>query len=59
MNPPADWASYKLAQLLDVQTTGGSSSIRFTGEFGMRTTGAAVKEMLIKAAAAQWDVAGR
>jgi len=56
MNPPADWASYKLAQLLDVQTTGGSSSIRFTGEFGMRTTGAAVKEMLIKAAAAQWDV---
>jgi isoquinoline 1-oxidoreductase beta subunit len=56
LNPPADWASYKLAQLLDVQTTGGSSSIRFTGEFGMRTTGAAVKEMLIKAAADKWDV---
>ncbi|MDA8524327.1 molybdopterin-dependent oxidoreductase [Alphaproteobacteria bacterium] len=57
LNPPADWASYKLAQLLDVQTTGGSSSIRFTGEFGMRTAGAAVKEMLIKAAAEKWGVA--
>ena len=57
LNGPSDWGSYKLAQLLDVQTTGGSSSIRFTGEFGMRVTGAAVKEMLIKAAAEKWGVA--
>jgi isoquinoline 1-oxidoreductase beta subunit len=56
LNPSADWGAYKLAQLLDVQTTGGSSSIRFTGEFGMRVTGAAVKEMLIKAAAEKWNV---
>lgn len=56
LNGPSDWGSYKLAQLLDVQTTGGSSSIRFTGEFGMRVTGAAVKEMLLQAAADSWDV---
>ena len=56
LDSPADWGTYKLAQLLDVQTTGGSSSVRFTGEFGMRVTGAAVKEMLLQAAAETWDV---
>jgi isoquinoline 1-oxidoreductase beta subunit len=42
-----------VAELLDVQTTGGSSAVRFTGVYGMRVTGAAVREMLVKAAAAR------
>ena len=40
-----------LAEYLDVQTTGGSSAVRFTGVYGMRVAGAAVREMLVKAAA--------
>ena len=35
------------------QITGGSSAVRGTGVFGMRVAGAAVREMLIKAAAAR------
>jgi isoquinoline 1-oxidoreductase beta subunit len=38
------------------QITGGSSAIRATGVFGMRVTAAAAREMLVKAAAARWDV---
>ena len=44
-----------LAEYLDVQTTGGSSAVRFTGVYGMRVAGAAVREMLVKAAAAQMN----
>jgi isoquinoline 1-oxidoreductase subunit beta len=42
-----------IAAYMDVQTTGGSSAVRFTGVYGMRVAGAAVREMLIKAAAAR------
>lgn len=42
-----------LAEYMDVQTTGGSSAVRFTGIYGMRVAGAAVREMLVKAAAAR------
>jgi isoquinoline 1-oxidoreductase beta subunit len=38
------------------QITGGSAAVRFTGVNAMRTAGAAAREMLIKAAAARWDV---
>ena len=38
------------------QITGGSSAIRATGVYGMRIAGAAAREMLIKAAAARWNV---
>jgi len=38
------------------QITGGSSAVRATGVFGMRVTAAAAREMLIKAAAARWNV---
>lgn len=48
--------SMKLAEIMNLQITGGSSSVRFTGEQGMRLAGAAAREMLIQAAAAQWDV---
>ena len=44
------------AQALDMQITGGSLSIRTTGEYGMRVAGAATKQILKEAAAAAWDV---
>ncbi len=45
-----------LAEYADVQVTGGSSAVRMTGVYGMRVAGAAVREMLIKAAAARMNV---
>lgn len=56
LNQPANWSAYQLAKMMDLQTTGGSSSIRATGEYGMRVAGAAVKEMLIECAAEKWGV---
>lgn len=53
----ADFATMKVAEVMNLQITGGSSSVRFTGEAGMRSAGAAAREMLINAAAARWDVA--
>ncbi|HDZ10163.1 xanthine dehydrogenase family protein molybdopterin-binding subunit [Pseudohongiella sp.] len=52
-----NFATLKAAEIMNMQITGGSSSVRFTGEMGMRAAGAAAREMLINAAAAQWDVA--
>lgn len=40
-----------MARSMPVQITGGSSAIRFTGEVGMRKTGAAVRAALIAEAA--------
>jgi isoquinoline 1-oxidoreductase subunit beta len=40
-----------IAEHMDLQTTGGSSAVRFTGFYGMRIAGAAVREMLVQAAA--------
>lgn len=48
--------SYKIADWMNLQVTGGSGSIRFTGEYGMRVAGASAKQMLIEAAAAKWSV---
>ena len=45
-----------IADYMDLQVTGGSSAVRFTGVYGMRVTGAAVREMLVQAAAARWKV---
>ncbi|MEX0739440.1 MAG: molybdopterin cofactor-binding domain-containing protein [Pseudohongiella sp.] len=52
-----DFATLKAAEIMNMQITGGSSSVRFTGEMGMRAAGAAAREMLVNAAAAQWNVA--
>jgi isoquinoline 1-oxidoreductase beta subunit len=41
---------------MDLQVTGGSSAVRATGVYGMRVAGAAAREMLVKAAAARWNV---
>ncbi|MGA3211868.1 MAG: molybdopterin cofactor-binding domain-containing protein, partial [Terriglobales bacterium] len=42
-----------IAEFADVQTTGGSASVRLTGVYGLRIAGAAAREMLVKAAAAR------
>ena len=46
-----------VAGFMDLQVTGGSSAVRATGVYGMRIAGAAAREMLLKAAAARWNVA--
>lgn len=50
-------SAMKIAQISNLQTTGGSASIRFTGQLGMRVAGAAAREMLIQCAAERWGVA--
>ncbi len=45
-----------LAKKMDMQITGGSTSVRFTGTGAMQTAGAATRELLMRAAAKDWDV---
>ena len=54
--PSIDGMMMKLSDALHMQITGGSMSIRVTGQYGMRIAGAAAREMLIKAAAKEWNV---
>lgn len=49
-------SAFAVAELMNLQTTGGSSSVRYTGEYAMRTAGAAAREMLIGSAANRWNV---
>ena len=51
-----DYGAYKIAEWFGFQVTGGSTAVRGTGEYGMRVAGAAAKEMLVTAAAKQWNV---
>jgi isoquinoline 1-oxidoreductase beta subunit len=44
------------ARLYNLQITGGSTAVRFTGQVGMRIVGAAARSMLIRAAARHWGV---
>lgn len=46
----------RISQLADVMITGGSSSVRTTGQRTMRIAGAAARQMLIAAAAREWGV---
>lgn len=46
----------KIGQLADGLITGGSSSIRTTGQHTMRIAGAAARQMLVGAAAKEWGV---
>jgi len=46
----------QVARFADAMITGGSSSIRTTGQYGMRIAGAAARKMLIGAAAEEWGV---
>lgn len=45
-----------IAKKMDLQITGGSTSVRFTGTGAMQTAGAATRELLLQAAAKAWDV---
>ena len=51
-----DGMFFQLSKLFDLQITGGSTSVRLTGNHGARVAGAAAKEMLLDAAAEEWDV---
>jgi isoquinoline 1-oxidoreductase beta subunit len=51
-----DYGTYRLARWIGSQATGGSMSVRGTGQHGMRIAGAAAREMLLGAAAAQFGV---
>jgi len=50
------YAAFKIGDVAGLQITGGSSSTYTTGQYGMRIAGAAAREMLIAAAALQWQV---
>ena len=56
MYPMLDFAFLQVSSNLVGQLTGGSTAIRLTGHHGMRRAGAAAREMLMRAAAAEWDV---
>ena len=51
-----DGAFLKLSQAMNLQITGGSTSVRTSGMHAMRVAGAAAREMLAEAAAAAWQV---
>lgn len=55
LSRPARWMAGFAAAKMDIQITGGSSSIR-AGWISMRLAGATAREMLIEAAARRWDV---
>ncbi|XOV84870.1 MAG: molybdopterin cofactor-binding domain-containing protein [bacterium] len=54
--PTVDGLFLQAVKAMHIQITGGSASVRATGVYGMRVAGAAAREMLIKAAADQWQV---
>ncbi len=56
MSGVAEFGARKVAESMNLQITGGSTAVRFTGVRGMRMAGAAARWMLIKAAAAKWGV---
>jgi isoquinoline 1-oxidoreductase beta subunit len=51
-----DMTFAEAARFLNLQITGGSTAVRFTGQVGMRIVGAAARSMLIEAAAQRWGV---
>ncbi|MDA1092455.1 MAG: molybdopterin-dependent oxidoreductase [Acidobacteria bacterium] len=51
-----DFGSFKMAQFAGLQVTGGSTSTRGTGVFGMRLAGATARGMLLEAGAEQFGV---
>ncbi|MEO1048907.1 MAG: molybdopterin cofactor-binding domain-containing protein, partial [Pseudomonadota bacterium] len=56
LEPTWDGLFTQIGRLADALITGGSSSIRTTGQFQMRVAGAAARKMLIGAAADEWGV---
>ena len=56
LNGLTDFAFRKAAEFNNLQITGGSTAVRFTGVVGMRRAGAAARWMLVQAAAKEWGV---
>jgi isoquinoline 1-oxidoreductase beta subunit len=54
--PTVDGALMKISDVMHLQITGGSLSVRTTGVYGMRVAGAAARELLLSAAAERWQV---
>ena len=54
--PTVDGALMQVAKAMRLQVTGGSLSVRATGVTGVRVAGAAARQMLINAAAQEWQV---
>lgn len=55
--PTLDGAMMQISDVMHLQITGGSLSVRTTGVHGMRVAGAAARQLLLAAAAARWEVA--
>ena len=51
-----DGIFFRATQAMGVQITGGSMSVRTTGQLAMRVTGAAARSALLAAAAEEWQV---
>lgn len=56
LEPTLDGLFTQLGKTIDLMITGGSSSIRSTGQYQMRIAGAAARQMLRGAAADAWGV---
>jgi isoquinoline 1-oxidoreductase beta subunit len=54
--PLVNISAFPIAEIMNLQITGGSSSVRYTGETAMRTAGAAARKMLLEAAAKRLSV---
>lgn len=54
--PTVNGAFMKITSAMKLQVTGGSSSVRATGVYGVRVAGAAAREVLLTAASEAWDV---
>jgi len=51
-----DGLFFRATQMMGLQITGGSLSVRTTGQIAMRVTGAATRAVLLEAAAREWQV---
>ncbi|MCH7835229.1 MAG: molybdopterin-dependent oxidoreductase, partial [Proteobacteria bacterium] len=51
-----DGLFFRASQVMALQLTGGSTSVRTTGQIAMRVTGAAARAVLLQAAADEWQV---
>ena len=47
---------FRATQVMSLQITGGSTSVRTTGQLAMRVAGAAARTVMLQAAAAEWQV---
>jgi isoquinoline 1-oxidoreductase beta subunit len=51
-----DGVFLQVAKAMHMQITGGSLSVRATGQYGLRVAGAAARELLLRAASESWNV---